>query len=62
MRSGVVTDLGLITGSTNYTHSGLHPQLQNANYFPAHDHLEYRANRATLLAYLDPRFLVTDVP
>jgi|GEM_PF-5162552 len=58
---GVVTDLGLLTGSTNYTRSGLHLQMQNTNYFP-HDHPEFRSNRSTLLGYLSPEFLVTDVP
>src|SRR5437867_1455420 len=45
---GVVTPLGVITGSTNVTHSGLYAQAQNANYF-AHDHPDYRANRIQLL-------------
>lgn len=46
---GLVTPLGLITGSTNLTHSGLYAQAQNANYF-AHDHPDYAANRIQLLS------------
>lgn len=45
---GVVTPLGVITGSTNVTRSGLYAQAQNANYFP-HDHPDYRGNRDQLL-------------
>lgn len=45
---GIVTPLGVITGSTNVTHSGLYAQAQNANYF-AHDHQDYAANRIQLL-------------
>jgi hypothetical protein len=58
---GIVTPLGVITGSTNYTSTGLHLQMQNANYF-AFDHPEYAANRATLLAYLDDSFQVSIIP
>lgn len=46
---GVVTPLGIITGSTNLTTSGLFAQSQNANYF-AHDHTDYTANRVQLLS------------
>jgi hypothetical protein len=46
---GVVTPLGIITGSTNLTTSGLFAQSQNANYF-AHDHADYAANRVQLLS------------
>lgn len=46
---GVVTPLGIITGSTNMTTSGLFAQSQNANYF-AHDHPDFAANRIQLLA------------
>lgn len=46
---GVVTPLGIVTGSTNITRSGLFLQAQNANYF-AHDNPEYPSNRAQLLS------------
>lgn len=45
---GVVTPLGVITGSTNVTRSGLYAQAQNSNYF-AHDHPGYSGNRTQLL-------------
>jgi hypothetical protein len=54
---GIVTKLGVITGTTNYTHSGLHLQMQNANYF-AFDHIDYAKNRTQLLANLQPQFRV----
>ena len=57
---GIVTDLGLITGSTNYTRSGVFLQMQNANYF-AYDHSEYRSNKATLMAYLTDAYRVANV-
>jgi hypothetical protein len=44
-----VTPLGIITGSTNLTNSGLFAQSQNANYF-AHDHADYATNRVQLLS------------
>jgi len=49
---GIVTPLGVITGGTNYTRSGLYLQSQNSNYF-AHDHAEYASNRGQLLSYCD---------
>lgn len=55
---GIVTPLGVITGTTNYTHSGLHVQTQNVNYF-AFDNADYSKNRAQLLANLQPQFRVT---
>jgi hypothetical protein len=55
---GVITPLGIITGSTNLTHSGMYLQLQNANYF-AHDHPEYVGNRSQLLSFLSPEFRAT---
>ena len=58
---GIVTSLGLITGSTNYTHRGLHLQMQNANYFP-HDHPDYASNRHTLMSYLARPYRVTAIP
>ncbi|BBM87119.1 hypothetical protein [Candidatus Uabimicrobium amorphum] len=48
---GVVTPLAIITGTTNYTHSGLYRQSQNANYF-AFDHPEYNGNKIQLVAKL----------
>lgn len=53
---GVITPLGIITGSTNLTKSGIYVQGQNANYF-AWNHPEHDSNRQQLLAryqYLDP--------
>lgn len=58
---GIVTGLGLITGSTNYTHRGLHLQMQNANYFP-HDHPDYAGNRHTLSSYLAASYRVHAIP
>ena len=58
---GIITQLGVITGSTNYTNSGLHLQMQNANYFP-YDHPDYASNRETLLACLDESFKVSVIP
>lgn len=45
---GIVTPLGLVTGSTNITSSGLFAQSQNANYF-SYKHPDYSANRFQLL-------------
>ncbi len=53
---GIVTPLGCVTGSTNYTKSGMYLQSQNANYFP-HSNPDYPSNCAQLLANikdLDP--------
>ena len=46
---GIVTPLGIITGGTNITHSGLYLQSQNSNYF-SFDHPEYESNRIQLMA------------
>ncbi|BDG08616.1 hypothetical protein [Anaeromyxobacter paludicola] len=46
---GVVTPLGIITGSTNITSSGMFAQSQNANYFSS-AHPDYEGNRIQLLA------------
>lgn len=45
---GIVTPLGIVTGSTNITNSGLFAQSQNSNYF-AHNHPDFFANRVQLL-------------
>ena len=45
---GIVSPLAIITGGTNYTHSGLYLQSQNSNYF-AFDHPDYATNRIQLL-------------
>lgn len=58
---GIVTELGLITGSTNYTRNGLHLQMQNANYF-AYDHPDYAGNLQTLAGYLNPAFRAMRIP
>lgn len=46
---GVVTPLGIITGGTNITHSGLYFQSQNSNYF-SYNHPDYESNRIQLMA------------
>jgi hypothetical protein len=58
---GIVTPLGAITGTTNYTHSGLHLQRQNALYF-AFNHAEYGATRQSLLANFRPQTRATNIP
>lgn len=58
---GIVTPLGIITGSTNLTSSGLFAQSQNANYF-AHDHPDYVANRVQLLGRFAGIPLATSIP
>lgn len=58
---GVVTPLGIVTGSTNLTHSGLFLQAQNANYFP-HDSREYESNRIQLLARYNRSPKATSIP
>ena len=58
---GIVTPLGIITGSTNLTYSGLYAQSQNANYFP-HDHPEYADNRAQLLGRINICDRATVIP
>lgn len=57
---GVITPLGVITGSTNYTHSGLHLQRQNALFF-AFDNPEYASSRRSLLTHLNEDFRVSTV-
>ena len=58
---GIVTPLGAVTGTTNYTHSGIHLQMQNAYYFPA-NHEEFAKTRIQLLAFLRPEWRRTTVP
>lgn len=58
---GVITPLGVLTGSTNLTTSGLYAQSQNANYFP-HDHSDFQANRTQLLAHFQGATPVTALP
>jgi hypothetical protein len=48
---GIVTPLGAVTGTTNYTHSGLHLQMQNAYYFSL-NHEDFSKTRTQLLAFL----------
>jgi hypothetical protein len=55
---GIVTPLGVISGSTNYTHSGMHLQMQNANFF-AFDHPDFETNRRSLMLHLRPEFEVS---
>lgn len=58
---GIVTPLGVVAGTTNYTHSGLHLQMQNAYYFPF-NHQEFAKTRAQLLACLQPEWKSSMVP
>ena len=58
---GIVTPLGAITGTTNYTHSGLHLQRQNAMYF-AFNHSEYSATSRSLLANFRTQTRVAGIP
>lgn len=58
---GIVTPLGIITGSTNLTYSGMYLQSQNSNYF-AHSHPDYEGNRLQLLSTLRPEYRVTAIP
>ena len=58
---GVVTPLGIITGSTNITHSGLYAQSQNANYF-AHGNADYAGNRTQLLGRYESLTAVQRIP
>lgn len=55
---GIVTPLGIVTGSTNLTHSGMYVQSQNANYF-AYNHSDYPGNRQQLLALLREEYLAS---
>ncbi len=58
---GVVTPLGIITGSTNITHSGLYAQSQSANYF-AYDSADYAGNRTQLLGRYEGLTAVAEIP
>lgn len=58
---GIVTPLGVVTGTTNYTHSGLHLQMQNAYYF-SFNNQEFSKTRAQLLAFLQPEWRSVTVP
>ena len=58
---GVVTPLGIITGSTNITHSGRYAQSQNANYF-AHDSADYAGNRTQLLGRCEGLTPMEEIP
>jgi hypothetical protein len=58
---GVITPLGLVTGSTNLTRSGLFLQAQNANYFPF-DNPDYEANAVQLRSRYDSVSAATSVP
>jgi hypothetical protein len=55
---GIVTPLGVISGSTNYTNSGMHLQMQNANFF-AYDHADFETNRRSLMLHFRPDFEMT---
>jgi hypothetical protein len=58
---GIVTPLGTVTGTTNYTHSGVHLQMQNAYYF-SFNHEEFAKTRIQLEAYLRPEWRQTTIP
>jgi hypothetical protein len=58
---GIVTPLGIITGSTNLTHSGMYLQSQNSNYFP-YSHPDFEGNRIQLLSKLRPEYCVNVIP
>jgi hypothetical protein len=58
---GVITPLGLVTGSTNITRSGLFLQAQNANYFPF-DNADYSANATQLRSTYDSVPRATAIP
>ena len=58
---GVITPLGLVTGSTNITRSGLFLQAQNANYFPF-DNPDYQSNAVQLRARYESAPVVTSIP
>jgi phosphatidylserine/phosphatidylglycerophosphate/cardiolipin synthase-like enzyme len=58
---GIVTPLGVVTGTTNYTHSGLHLQMQNAYYFP-YNHSEFAKTRTQLLSFLQPQWRTSEIP
>lgn len=58
---GIITPLGVVTGTTNYTHSGLHLQMQNAYYF-SYNHAEFTKTCANLLSVLRPEWKSMTVP
>ncbi len=58
---GIVTPLGVVTGTTNYTHSGLHLQMQNAFYFP-YNHQEFARTKVLLLSFLRPEWKCQRLP
>ena len=49
---GLVTPLGLVTGSTNITQSGLFLQSQNTNYF-SYEHPDFQSNRTHLYSLFE---------
>jgi hypothetical protein len=58
---GVITPLGLVTGSTNLTRSGLFLQAQNANYFPF-DSADYHPNVTQLRSRFESLAPATAIP
>ena len=58
---GIVTPLGIITGSTNITKSGMYAQSQNANFF-AWNHADYAGNREQLLGRFGSATPVGQIP
>lgn len=58
---GIVTPLGLVTGSTNFTRSGLFLQAQNSNYLPF-DNPDYGPNAIQLRARYDSKIPVSSIP
>jgi hypothetical protein len=57
----IVTPLGIVTGSTNLTTSGMFAQLQNANYFPF-NHPDFFSNRSHLMSMLEGVKPVESIP
>ncbi len=58
---GVVTPLGITTGSMNIAHCGLYAQSQNANYF-GHGNADYAGNRTQLLGRYEGLTAVERIP
>ncbi len=58
---GVVTPLGITTGSTNITHSGLYAKSHSTNYF-AHGSADYAGNRTQLLGRYEGLTPVERIP
>ena len=58
---GIITPLGVVTGTTNYTHSGMNLQMQNALYFPL-NHSEYATTRDQLMMFFRADWKTSTIP